>query len=479
MTRIALCTLLATAACVCATSARAHGFGQRYDLPIPLWLYLLGAVLTIVLSCVMLAVYVRAAPPGGRRSVQDPLAAWRFNPRGVAPILVAALRSVAVALYALVLAAGFLGNQSPLKNIAPVLVWAVWWVGMAYVCALLVDVWRLASPLDTIYRAIEPILARAAPRRGDALLALPERVGAWPAVALFLLFAWMEVAWDRSDHPAPLAAAICAYSIATWIAMFAFGRERWLRSGEAFACVFSIMARFAPTALRFEGARLAALELRPYGSGLVAAQPVSASQKALVILMLASVTFDGFLETPAWADIAQAAESAFEAGPAVRTLGLITAPLLFYSVYELFCASIARAGGSSVSRARLSGLFVLTLVPIAIAYHVAHYLSFLFMAGQYLIPLASDPFGIGWDLFGTRNHFVRLGLLDAKAVWYLSVTAIVTGHVAALYLAHVVSLREFPGRRQALRSQLPMVALMIAYTLTSLWIIAQPIVTSR
>jgi len=125
------------------------------------------------------------------------------------------------------------------------------------------------------------------------------------------------------------------------------------------------------------------------------------------------------------------------------------------------------------------GLFVLTLVPIAIAYHLAHYLSFLVMAGQYLIPLASDPFGLGWDLFGTKNHFIRIGLVDARAVWYISIGAIVIGHVVAVYLAHRISLRIYSDRHVALRSQWPMVALMVCYTITSLWIIAQPIVKTR
>jgi hypothetical protein len=101
------------------------------------------------------------------------------------------------------------------------------------------------------------------------------------------------------------------------------------------------------------------------------------------------------------------------------------------------------------------------------------------MAGQYLIPLASDPFGFGWDLFGTRNRFIRIGLIDARAVWYISIAAIVTGHVVAVYLSHCVALNANPDRRAALRSQWPMVVLMVGYTMTSLWIIAQPIVTTR
>jgi hypothetical protein len=161
----------------------------------------------------------------------------------------------------------------------------------------------------------------------------------------------------------------------------------------------------------------------------------------------------------------------------LQTAGVVGAPLLFVGVYLVVCRLVAWSGGARVPATRTAGLFVLTLVPIAIAYHLAHYLSFLAMAGQYLIPLASDPFGFGWDLFGTRNHFVRIGLVDARAVWYLSIGAIVIGHVIAVYLAHCVAMQAYPDRRVALRSQWPMVALMIGYTMTSLWIIAQPIVT--
>jgi hypothetical protein len=124
----------------------------------------------------------------------------------------------------------------------------------------------------------------------------------------------------------------------------------------------------------------------------------------------------------------------------------------------------------------LAGYFVLSLVPIAIAYHLAHYLSYLLIAGQNIIPLASDPFGNGWDLFDTKTYRLDIGIVNAKMVWYVAVVAIVVGHVSAVYVAHVMALRVFPTARQALFSQLPMVALMVGYTMVSLWILSQPIV---
>ena len=131
----------------------------------------------------------------------------------------------------------------------------------------------------------------------------------------------------------------------------------------------------------------------------------------------------------------------------------------------------------TASTLQTAGLYVLSLVPISIAYHFAHYLSFLAMAVQYLIPLASDPLALGWDLFGTKLYFIRLGVVDARMVWYVSLFAIVVGHVAAVYLAHITSLRQFHNQKLATRSQYPMLVLMVAYTMLSLWIISQPIVT--
>src|SRR5262249_42022822 len=207
----------------------------------------------------------------------------------------------------------------------------------------------------------------------------------------------------------------------------------------------------------------------------------------LVLAMLAAVCFDGFMETPLWAALVEYAAPSGQGMASdsdavrtwVQTAGVIGAPLLFVAVYLIFCRLIIWGGDWHIPVARIAGLYVLTLVPIAIAYHLAHYLSFLGMAGQYLIALASDPFGFGWDLFGTKNHFIRIGLIDARAVWYIAIGAIVMGHIVAVYLAHCVALKAYSDRQAVLRGQLPMVALMVCYTMTSLWIIAQPIVTTR
>lgn len=353
-------------------------------------------------------------------------------------------------------------------------------------------------------------------RRGDpeddlALgLPYPTWLGVWPAVVLFLGFAWVELVSGASIDPRQLALMIGLYSLVTWTGMFVFGRAVWIRHGDPFALAFGVLARFAPTEIRVLDARICEecpvdcrdaagacvncgecfarapairreWNLRPFGAGLLRPEAVSFSMMVFVLLLLATVTFDGFTATPLWGDLESSLFAALpDLGgrriPLIGTLGLLAFPLLFLAVYGVFADWMARAGGVGRATGRVAGAFVFSLVPIAIAYHLAHYFTYLLIQGQRIIPLASDPFGFGWDLFGTAGYELDIGIVGARFAWYTAVTAIVVGHIVAVYVAHVVALREFADRRLALRSQYPMLALMVGYTMVSLWIIAQPIV---
>jgi hypothetical protein len=160
----------------------------------------------------------------------------------------------------------------------------------------------------------------------------------------------------------------------------------------------------------------------------------------------------------------------------VATTLFVLFPLVFAAVFLVCCRLTAAVAGGAATASWVARHFVLTLLPIAIAYHLAHYLVYLLLTGQYIIPAVSDPFGFGWDLFGTAFYKPDIELIDAKFAWYTAVIAIVTGHVIAVYLAHRTASRLFGDRSRTLASQVPMLALMVAYTMLSLWIIAQPTV---
>ncbi len=474
--------------------AGAHAFGQRYDLPLPLGLYLIGAGAAVGLSFVVMAVFLtrqrddRAAPRARW---------WRLSSMtGRAYSVVGTtLECLSVGVFVLIIATGFFGSDEPAHNFAPVMVWVVWWVGMAFVSALLGDLWRLINPWSIIFSWFEALLGRPSPgRKLVGCLRYPGWLGVWPAVLLFVVYAWLELLWAGRSRPAPLATVILAYSAVTWIGMFAFGRKAWLEHGEVFTLVFSIFARFAPFETIRDG-RSPGLFLRPYALGLVTEKPVSASLMVLVLSILSTVAFDGFVETPAWFEVLQGAMlndtvrhllNALQLSPpelivAIKSMALVAFPLLFIATYLVF-ATLTRlagwwAGGSRLPLGLSAGSFVLSLVPIAIAYHLAHYFLFLLQTGQLIIPLVSDPFGLGWDLFGTAAYQMTIGIMNARSVWYLALIAIVLGHIFAVYVAHVMALRLYGASGAALWSQVPMVVLMVGYTVTSLWILSQPVVS--
>jgi hypothetical protein len=286
--------------------------------------------------------------------------------------------------------------------------------------------------------------------------------------------------------------------------MWVFGPEVWLRYGEAFSLAFGLLARFAPTEVRviqpevcqtcslacrdqdgecincyacFQRAEAAQREwnIRPFAAGLLRHETVSISEIVFVLLVLATVTFDGVRATPLWVRFEQAL-AAFLLPVVTRTLGLAVLPGLFLGIYATFCRVMVVASGIQRSTVAVARRFIYTLVPIALAYHIAHYLSFLLIQGQFILPLLSDPFGFGWDLFGTASYRPTLSLVGARFVWFTAMTAIVVGHILAVYLAHRVALRTWRTQPSALRSQYPMVVLMLGYTMISLWLLAQPIV---
>jgi hypothetical protein len=455
--------------------AAAHGLGQRYELPVPLGLYLTGAGLAVGLSFLLMAWFMRrgASPAGWTVELDGPFA----DRLRAGPVLCWTLRLGALAVFTLLVAAGLFGAQQPFKNITPIAVWVLWWVGFTYLAAFGGDLWPVVNPWATVYDLIR---GRRPP--GQPLATYPARWGVAPAVLAFVSFAAMELAWSQSEVPRSLALAILGYSVFTWVAMVVFGRDLWLARGELFSVYFAVLGRFAPLAVR-AGNPHSRLVARPFAVGLLVEHPVPPTTTVFVLLMLASVTFDGLIETPLWPAVRHELRDRV-AGSALASLSddvmAAIAWVLFAALFALLYGVVARAmtwsAGEVSSRRDLGGWFVLTLVPIGIAYHVAHYHSLLLVAGQYAIPLLSDPFGWGWDLFGTTLYRVDFSVVDAASMWYLSVGAIVIGHVVAVYLTHVMALRVYGNARTALQSQIPMLVLMVYYTMSSLWILSQPIV---
>tara|TARA_Y100000588_G_scaffold77243_1_gene80502 strand:- start:4675 stop:5643 length:969 start_codon:yes stop_codon:yes gene_type:complete len=321
----------------------------------------------------------------------------------------------------------------------------------------------------------------------------------------------VQDAYPKADVPFHIATLVSSYSVLTLSGMFVFGRNQWLRKGEIFSLVFGLFSRLSVTEVRvndgaacqqcavecrgsdgncvdcypcFQRANDREINLRPPAIGLGRNEPVTDDLLALVVLMLGTVTFDGFSATPAWDDFRRFSVDLMGAGGGdvlnslvlADTLGVLLVPVGFLLVYLLFArfmARYAKGRGGALEIARILGV---SLIHIALAYNIAHFINLLLIQGQLIIPLSSDPFSFGWDLFGTVDYSLNLTIFNPRVLWFLSVALIVLGHALAVYLAHLAAVRTFGDRVTVMKSQYPMLTLMVVYTVISLWIIAQPII---
>jgi hypothetical protein len=460
---------------ITATGILLHGFGQRFDLPISLALYLYAAAGVVVISFVLVVLF--AGDQVGEtalRYARRPLPALVPFARSPWPRIIGG--TIGVAGLLAVAITGFFGSSNPVLNPAEYLVWIFFWAVLVILSGLVGNLWYLVNPWSAVYDVVNRIV------RLRPVWKLPKSVGVWPAAAAYFAFACLELTSGMANRPWLVALVAVIYSVVTLAGMFVFGRDEWLEHCEGFTVLFGIVGRFGPVeAERDEAGRLSMVYLRPWGVGLLKPSATGWDRVIFVILMLSTLAFDGVLATPAWQSFTVDLEPVWLPMGAfgfffVRTVGLVLLSVAFLLVFITFMELVIYLGKRDVDLKATISAFALTLVPIALVYNAAHNYSYVVVQSQGLIPLLNDPLARGWDLWPAVAGFKpSFALAQASTVWYAQVVLIVIGHVIAVYLAHLRAGERFRTAQRALLSQYPMLLLMVMYTMTSLWILAQPI----
>ena len=466
---VAVLLAVGSAAAALPAPALAHGLVGRSDLPIPEWLFGWAAAMVLIVSFVALAVLW----PSARLDEPHERLVLRV-PRVLDPL--AGL--LGVALFAFVVYAGVAGEQNETANLAPTFVYVAFWVGLLPLQLLLGDVFAALNPWRAIGRGVGWLAWRVAPSSLPEPMPYPERLGRWPAVLGILCFVWLELVLPDGGDPSTLATLALVYAGVQLVGMSMFGVEAWERNGDGFAAFFGALAALSP--LRWERC---ALYVRPPLAGVTRLAAVPGTV-ALLCTMIGTTTFDGFSNGPVWADIAPELTDAiaslgFSQGTAqelASTIGLLAA-VAFVSLLYWLGVSGMRTVAPDRSTISLARTFVHSLVPIALAYAIAHYFSLLAFQGQAVGYLASNPLGRpladgDTGLFGTANWSIDYTWVGSAAIWYVQVGALVVGHVCALVLAHDRAVAVFSRPYEATRSQYWMLAVMVGFTSLGLWLLS-------
>jgi hypothetical protein len=429
-----------------------HGLDTTYESRLPLAVYLAGAAIAVALSFgFVLLRDVRAEPPKETRDGRRPPALVGYG-----------LQVLGLLAWLWIVAQGIAGGGGD-ADVSSLFLWVYGWVGVALVSAFVGPVWHWLDPFATLFDVGAGILRRLGVEAWEPS-PYPARLARWPAAAGLVFFIWLELVMDGA-FGRTLVIVLVGYTVFTLAMMAQFGRDTWRAHGETFSVWFGLLGRLAPFALASVDGRL---RRRPFASGLL--EPGwSAADIVLVALGAGSILFDGLSQTTPWYEVFGGPPPAGETVQLLAFLGVIVGAAL--AVSRLVGVSATAAG----------------LLPIAVGYLVAHYLTYLLIDGQRIVIAVSDPLQQGWDLFGTAFHVPSGAWLPPGYVWTLQLAAVVGGHMLGAWAGHVVArLRSRSGDELAPTAtpatqdprlrQVPLAVIMVALTTITLWSLGQSIV---
>jgi hypothetical protein len=468
-----------------SSRAAACALGAIYNLPIPFALYASGVGAALIMSFVIVAYVIREPSTVGGAALAAAIP-QRYS-HELPDWIVLGARWASVLALLLTVATGLFGSQNPLVNFNTTFFWIVFILGLTYLTAIAGDLYALINP----WRSLCDWLEGWRPGMFLGRLPYPKWLGYYPALILYASLVWTELFGQTS--PRTLAIILIGYGGVNLGTAWLIGKEQWFRYGELFSVYFRLLGKMAPIDYEPEplGVRRRAtyrLRFRKPFIGLLESNADHSSLLLFVIFMISSTAFDGAHDTVPWVGMfwkgLYPLLSSLINRPysvwvstyyAWQSTMLLLLPFCYAAVY-LMLLSIARSvTGSVIPLQTLALRFAFTLVPIAFVYNVTHYYGELASQGIQVLRMVSDPFSVGWNLFGTRQWFTDPVVLDAGTVWHTQVALILFGHIVSVYLAHVEALRVFPRARHAMLSQMPMLLLMLLLTTVGLWILSLPI----
>jgi hypothetical protein len=463
----ALCAGLTALACPSVASAHAFDIG-REDAPISIWVAASAAAGVLVLSFIALSIAWRTT-----RFEHDP---WRPLPRAVSRVLInrpteALCGAAGVGLLGVVVWSGLYGTQAPPENFSVTFVFITFWLGGVLASVLVGNVYRAFNPWRALARLGTAALNLVTARRLSPPLSYPKRLGRWPAAVGLVAFVWLELisgangAGVTGHHTAVATLIYTGYNLG---GMALFGIEPWVSNAEVFSVYFGMFSELSAVEVRD-----ARLGVRRPISGASGWAKVPGSV-AVVVVTIGTTVFDGAHEQVLQHPIADVFQRFMRLGltlaPATRIADTLFLGLTIAAVAGIFWAGVQgmRTVDGSPRLSVLGARFAHSLIPIGLAYLIAHYFSYFFYGEQgqfsYLI---SNPLGTG------TTGQIYLTALSTTLVWYVQVGALVTGHVTGLVLAHDKAIAVYGGIRRASLSQRWMLVVMVAFTCVGLYLVSR------
>ena len=401
-----------------------HGVVNVGDLPIPFDIVLNSSALVVLITFVYLKVSWKESIITPRQEV--------FNDR---QNFIGKLFGIIILF--LLVAPGIFGNESSKTSVAPLILWVFLWIGVPVLGLLFGDIYSKFNPLNLFSLKSEK----------------PESV--YFACILFIGLTWFELVWRKPGNP--LNIAIVLITLFVCVNLLRYFLKKSLIEVDPLLL------------LHYLYSKLKLFNSRPYFRSLLDNIGNLAKLKGIeyfVLLMIGTVTYDGLRETTFWYN---------QFGSRTDDMGFSTMMFLIMNLgtilfYRFACFFAIKVGGSDLKLNHVSNLFGHTMLPIAFAYHVTHYLTLLLFESQTFFYRFNDPIGIGMNILNVEEPTINY-FIEPLVIWGIQVTVTLLGHMLSVVLAHDLSVKLF-GHQQSDKTQYIFLFITVALTLQALFVLS-------
>lgn len=467
---------------ICLTNtADAHAWSAPYYLPVPLWLYAYGSASALILSFALLLFAPGAGPAGG-----EPTARRLFRPLYV-PSPVIKIASLATSTFiALLIFSSLAGAANPFQNIGMTGFWVWYYLGFLYLSAIVGDCYRALNP----FSAMLHILARHLKVFEYGCVRYMTRLGYYPSLVGYNSLICVEL--FGSGAPKDVGIFLLGYLAYALVGAFLFGRAVWLEYFDAFGVLFRLCSMLSPFSWDRRSDGRVAIRVRNPLRAISSSGPQHPSIVAFLCFMLSSTAYDGLHDAVPWtglfwgivypvlADTFPGMRGDYALASRIflgwQWIMLFVVSIGYYLVFRGTCFLSAPRRRNSPGSSMFYANICLTLLPIALFYNVCHYFVLFLNQGRQTLALLSDPLGRGWNLLqlAPSPDLAMRPLINMSHVWHVQVFLILLGHVLGVYVAHQITQCKVIKNNIRI-SEVPLLALTIALTVSGLWILSLPL----
>ena len=401
-----------------------HGVVNVGDLPIPFDIVLNSSALVVLITFVYLKVSWKESIITPRQEV--------FNDK---QNFIGKLFGIIILF--LLVAPGIFGNESSKTSVTPLILWVFLWIGVPVLGLLFGDIYSKFNPLNLFSLKSDK----------------PESV--YFACILFIGLTWFELVWRRPGNPLNIAVVLITLFVCVNLLRYFLKK--------------SLIEVDPLLLLHYLYSKLKLFNSRPYFRSLLDNVGNLAKLKGIeyfVLLMIGTVTYDGLRETTFWYN---------QFGSRTDDMGFSTMMFLIMNLgtilfYRFACFFAIKVGGSDLELNHVSNLFGHTMLPIAFAYHVTHYLTLLLFESQTFFYRFNDPIGIGMNILNVEEPTINY-FIEPLVIWGIQVAVTLLGHMLSVVLAHDLAVKLF-GHQQSDKTQYIFLFITVALTLQALFVLS-------